>query len=135
MLRSLTYVIRTYTCRRRHNIVWQMSSLLLRKLDTNLYKKVTSVIRTCQTTSRAGGTSGTSGTCGTNFEEHVAQVVLQVHVPNNLIGKCQTISQCLPGASICNTIFAKQYVRMHVAHILQIKNPRISTRVRQVVAN
>ena len=81
MLKDLTYVIRTYTCRRHLNIVWQMSSLLRRKLDTNLYKKVTSVIRTCQTTFTVCGTSGTSGTCGTSFEELVELRELQVQGP------------------------------------------------------
>ena len=60
-----------------------------------LYKKVTSVIRCCQTNLDTCGTSGTSGTCGTSFEELQER---QEHDHRNLIGKIK----CLPGVSIKN---------------------------------
>ena len=53
-----------------------------------LYKKVTSVIRCCQTTL---GTCGTTGTSGTSLEVLVVHRVQEEQDPHNLIGKCQTI--------------------------------------------
>lgn len=54
-----------------------------------LYKKVTSVIRCCQTNSDTIGTCGTSGTSGTSFRVLREHRVLQVHGHCNLIGNAK----------------------------------------------
>jgi len=103
LLKDLTDVIRTYTCRRHLNIVWQKCQVYCAENLTSvivLYKKVTSVIRCCQTNSDTIGTCGTCGTSGTSLEEHVVLVVLQVHGHCNLIGNAKQHHKSLPVVSI-----------------------------------
>ena len=64
-----------------------------------LYKKVTSVIRCCQTNL---DTCGTTGTSGTSLEVLVVLQVLEVHGHCNLIGNAKQYRESLPGVSFQN---------------------------------
>jgi len=88
----------------------------------------------CQTICVGVGTSGTSGTCGTSFWELVVHREHQGQQPDNLFGIARQYEQSLPGASIVIRL-PNNISSSTVAHGREIKNPRISTRVRQVVTN
>ena len=79
------------------DVIPVIGSTILFGSVTDLYKKVTSVIRSCQTNSDTIGTCGTSGTSGTSFR---VLRVLQVHGHCNLIGNAKQHHKSLPGASI-----------------------------------
>ncbi len=71
------------------DVIPVIGSTILFGSVTNLYKNVTSVIRSCQTNSDTIGTCGTSGTSGTSFWERRERRVLRVHGHCNLIGNAK----------------------------------------------
>ena len=114
------------------DVIPVIGSTILFGSVTDLYKKVTSVIRSCQTNSDTIGTCGTSGTSGTSFRVLRVLRVLQVHGHCNLIGNAKQHHNAYQALVFVIRSLPNNISRRHCAYFDKIKNPRISTRVRGI---
>jgi len=105
------------------DVIPVIGSTILFGSVTDLYKKVTSVIRCCQTTVTVCGTTGTSGTCGTSFRVLVVLRVLQVHGHCNLIGNAKQHHNAYQALVFVIRSLPNNISRRHCAYFDKIKNP------------